>query len=147
MLRQGAQTHDTLKAAFCAHMVLHLMEACAPASPAAALRNAIGSVGSSSSGSSKDKAAADATATAKKGKGGEGPAVLDKWRKLVANGKQGAGEGRQEHAQRLMAASKPVLDGLYNEFSRQAERQGWKLDNTMLNPGETRLLKLQPLAV
>ncbi|KAI8464617.1 MAG: vitamin B6 photo-protection and homoeostasis-domain-containing protein [Monoraphidium minutum] len=114
MLRENAAVPDTLKAAFTAHMVLHLMEACVPpASPAA---------------------------------GAGGPAALEPWRRLVAGGGAAMGEGRDAQALRLMEAAKPVLDALYSEFSRQAERQGWKLASTMLNPRETRLLKVQPLA-
>jgi hypothetical protein len=213
LLRETASTADTLKAAFCAHMVLHLFEACPhPGSAAATLRAAMGTVKTgvssvtssvssvtssvtssvSSAASSVSSAASSVTggghgaaaggaapagsgkaaapAAAGSGGGGKGgaagvapagaagaaagaaasppaPPVLEPWRRLVAGGVPLAGEGRAAHAQRLLEASKPVLDTLYAEFSRQADKQGWKLHNTMLNPRETRLLRVQPLAV
>ncbi len=41
-----------------------------------------------------------------------------------------------------MARTTQLVESLYPEFVRQSERQGWKLGQTMLNPRETRLLKL-----
>jgi hypothetical protein len=46
----------------------------------------------------------------------------------------------------LRAVVCAAVDSLYADFSRQAERQGWKLAQTMLNPKESRLLRLTPLA-
>ncbi|KIY95949.1 hypothetical protein MNEG_12013 [Monoraphidium neglectum] len=114
------------------------MEACiAPTNPAAAIRAAVSGHGDKPAAAAEDGTVAAAPAPA--------PA-LEPWSRLVAGGRAAAGEGRAEQVQRLMEASKPVLDGLYAEFSRQAERQGWKLHATMLNPRETRLLRVQPLA-
>jgi len=151
MLRDNAQTADTLKAAFCAHMVLYLMDECAaPGLPAATIRKAVAHVrggdGGSGGGGAEPKAAAKKGGSSSSSSS-SAPAAPEPWRRLVVAAKAAPGESRQEHAARLMELSKPVIDGLYSDFSKQAERQGWKLHNTMLNPRETRLLKLQPLAV
>jgi hypothetical protein len=56
-----------------------------------------------------------------------------------------ASADEQAAARQLLADAKPSMDQLYSEFSRQADRQGWKLPSTMLNPRETRILKVSAL--
>ena len=48
-----------------------------------------------------------------------------------------------EYHRQLLERSKAAVDSLYGDFARQAERQGWRLAQTMLNPREARLLQLQ----
>jgi hypothetical protein len=57
-----------------------------------------------------------------------------------------ASADEQAAARLLLAESKSSMDQLFSEFSRQADKQGWKLPSTMLNPRETRILKVSPLA-
>jgi hypothetical protein len=35
------------------------------------------------------------------------------------------------------------VDAIYHDFIKQVEHEGWKLQQTMLNPKETRLVSLQ----
>ncbi|EFJ49504.1 hypothetical protein VOLCADRAFT_80645 [Volvox carteri f. nagariensis] len=44
-----------------------------------------------------------------------------------------------------IAKSSAVVSVLYPDFISQAERNGWKLQQTMLNPKENRLLRITPL--
>lgn len=48
--------------------------------------------------------------------------------------------------QQAMDMALARTDAMYADFTRQAERHGWQLQATMLNPKETRLVKLGHLA-
>lgn len=50
-----------------------------------------------------------------------------------------------QHGQWLLTCSWTVVDALYGDFTRQAAACGWQLKQTMLNPRETRLLKVASL--
>ncbi len=124
LLREGASSLDCLHASFFGHVFLHLMDDGSldapglPQLPPALL--APPSVCTSSSSSS-----------AGKGKGGtEGSTAA-----------QGQGQG-DEAWRGVMARAKRVVDHLYPDFLSQAERSGWKLQQTMLNPKENRILQL-----
>jgi hypothetical protein len=63
-----------------------------------------------------------------------------------ADGEAVAGqEARQECWRVAMERSQVVVAALYPDFIAQAECNGWKLQQTMLNPKENRLLRLTPL--
>jgi hypothetical protein len=185
LLRQGAQPTDCLKAAFSAHVLLHMLdEEHASASPAASSSSSSGSAAdagsmllisssirsnsamaaaadsssSSSSGSSdrkglrrlfggrskqpsKQEAAAAAAAAAAAPLTGAA-LVRETWKKLAIALPWNSDPG-SEYYRRLLERSKCAVDSLYSDFSRQADKQGWKLGQTMLNPKEARLLRLQ----
>jgi hypothetical protein len=184
LLRQGAQPTDCLKAAFSAHVLLHMLdEEHASASPATGSSSSgaadAGSLvlasSSSSSSSSATAAAADSSKVSsssgsdRKGlrrlfggrnkqpsKQEEAAAaaaaaatpltgaalVRETWKKLAIALPWNSDPG-SEYYRRLLERSKCAVDSLYSDFSRQADKQGWKLGQTMLNPKEARLLKLQ----
>ncbi|GIL46240.1 hypothetical protein Vafri_3268 [Volvox africanus] len=50
-----------------------------------------------------------------------------------------------EHWRATMEQAQGVVSALYPDFISQAECNGWKLQQTMLNPKENRLLRLRPL--
>jgi hypothetical protein len=185
LLRQGAQPTDCLKAAFSAHVLLHMLdEEHASASPATGSSSSgaadAGSLALASSSSSSSSSAAAAAADSsrvsssssssdRKGlrrlfggrskqpsKQEEAAAaaaaaaapltgaalVRETWKKLAIALPWNSDPG-SEYYRRLLERSKCAVDSLYSDFSRQADKQGWKLGQTMLNPKEARLLKLQ----
>ncbi|KAF6257569.1 vitamin B6 photo-protection and homoeostasis-domain-containing protein [Scenedesmus sp. NREL 46B-D3] len=180
LLRQGAQPTDCLKAAFSAHVLLHMLDEeqiqAAPASiisssPAADAGSLVAASSSASSSSSTAAlaAAADSSNSGRKGlrrlfggrnqqPSGQAEAaaaaaaaaapltgadlVHATWKKLAIVLPWNSDPG-SEYYHRLLERSKCAVDSLYSDFSRQADRQGWKLGQTMLNPKEARLLKLQ----
>lgn len=126
LLKQGAQSTDCLKANFAAHLFLYLHDKhqlhsswagkAGAASPAGPQPAAGSGSGSSTGGSS---AAASGSSKVK-----EDP---EAWKVTLQRSLQ-------------------LSDAVYPEFVRQAEKHGWKLQQTMLNPKETRLVKImQPL--
>ena len=75
------------------------------------------------------------------GAGGSGPAAAG-----CAAGSPGAaaaaGASADERWRAALLRTQAVVSALYPDFLAQAERNGWKLQQTMLNPKENRLLKL-----
>ena len=71
--------------------------------------------------------------------------VRETWNKLAVALPWGQDPGA-DYYRRLLERSKCAVDSLYSDFSRQAEKKGWQLASTMLNPKESRVLKLTPLA-
>lgn len=191
LLRQSAGPTDCLKAAFSAHVFLHMLDeehneqsqkAAAAAggshssSSSSSGGNAQGTISllASSSSSSVDAKASTSTSSSGggrkgrwgwgRGKGGQSDAstqasselaaaqpltgadlVRETWNKLAVALPWGQDPG-SDYYRRLLERSKCAVDSLYSDFSRQAEKQGWKLAATMLNPKESRVLKLTPLA-
>jgi hypothetical protein len=183
LLRQGAQPTDCLKAAFSAHVLLHMLDeehasalpATGSSSSGAADAGSLALASSSSSSSSSATAAAadsskvGSSSSDRKGlrrlfggrskqpsKQEEAAAaaaaaaapltgaalVRETWKKLAIALPWNSDPG-SEYYRRLLERSKYAVDSLYSDFSRQADKQGWKLGQTMLNPKEARLLKLQ----
>jgi hypothetical protein len=94
--------------------------------------------------SGQQQEAADAAAAAAAAPPLTGEALVgDTWRKLAIALPWKHGSGSNDYYCRLLERSKCAVDSLYSDFARQAERQGWKLGSTMLNPREARLVKLQ----
>jgi hypothetical protein len=194
LLRQGAGPTDCLKAAFSAHVFLHMLdeeqEQQAQKQPGAASISTSSTTSSSSSSSggstllggrlqsssssqaagsssSSSSSTADASGSSRKsrwpwgrGKGAQQqPAdaaaaaqplmgadlVRETWNKLAIALPWGQDPGA-DYYRRLIERSKCAVDSLYSDFSRQAEKQGWKLAQTMLNPKESRVLRLTPLS-
>jgi hypothetical protein len=186
LLRQGAGPTDCLKAAFSAHVFLHMLDEehqQQDQKQAASSRTSSSSSSSSSAGASSgaatgavkkgagDAAAGSSTDGSKgsskgrwgwgRGKAQQAPEVeqaaaavqptltgaalvRETWNKLAVALPWGQDPG-SEYYQRLLERSKCAVDSLYSDFSRQAEKQGWKLQQTMLNPKESRVLRLTPL--
>jgi hypothetical protein len=184
LLRQGAQPTDCLKAAFSAHVLLHMLDKeHAQAAPAAgsssssaadtsSLASTSSSVSSSSNAAALSAAADSSTASSSSDRKGlrrlfggrskqaskqeeaaaaaaaaaaplTGAALVrETWKKLAIALPWNSDPG-SEYYHKLLERSKCAVDSLYSDFSRQADRQGWKLGQTMLNPKEARLLKLQ----
>lgn len=162
LLRQGAQPTDCLKAAFSAHVFLHMLDKEQGqegdgSRPAGGMTTAA----SSSSASTDAAAAANADASSKKqrrqGKqrvpaavGADSTTVSltgadlvrDTWKKLAV-ALPWSTEPSSEYYKKLLERSKCAVDSLYTDFARQADKQGWRLGQTMLNPKESRLLRLQ----
>mmetsp|Transcript_18092 Transcript_18092/g.38937 ORF Transcript_18092/g.38937 Transcript_18092/m.38937 type:complete len:412 (-) Transcript_18092:1030-2265(-) len=132
ILHDGAGSMDCLKGAFAAHVLLHVLDG-------KPLLGVAGQQGQQAEGASKGS----------KGKAkGKGPAASSS-----SAGKGGAAAGaRQQQGQGMPAALQPwratlqevhsQVGVLYPDFLKQAEGLGWKLQQTMLNPRETRLLQL-----
>ena len=192
LLRQGAGPTDCLKAAFSAHVFLHMLDEeheerdlKQPSSSGSSTGSSTGgsSAGSSSTagastslsgkGLSGDAAAASTQSSSRgrwgwgrgKAQGGAAAAdaaasaaaaaaaaqpltgaalVRETWNKLAIALPWGQDPG-SDYYRRLLERSKCAVDTLYSDFSRQAEKQGWKLAQTMLNPKEARVLRLTPL--
>lgn len=184
LLRQGAGPTDCLKAAFSAHVFLHMLDEehqqqDQKQSASSRTSSSVSSNAGSSSGAAAaavkrgggDAAAGSSTEGSKgSGKGrwgwGRGKAqqapeleqaaaaaaqpltgaalVRETWNKLAVALPWGQDPG-SEYYRRLLERSKCAVDSLYTDFSRQAEKQGWKLQQTMLNPKESRVLRLTPL--
>ncbi|WIA11604.1 hypothetical protein OEZ85_011709 [Tetradesmus obliquus] len=187
LLRQGAQPTDCLKAAFSAHVLLHMLDEEHTEAPAAGSSSTAGAgsyaLPSSSTISSSSAALAAATDSSKAssssnssssserkglrrlfgGRSSKQPSkqeeaaaaaaaaaaplqgaalVRETWKKLAIALPWNSDPG-SEYYRKLLERSKCAVDSLYSDFSRQADRQGWKLSQTMLNPKEARLLKLQ----
>jgi hypothetical protein len=166
ILRQEAGTKDYLKAAFAAHTYLWLLDdlegtaaAAAAAGPGAGaakqpflpfpwlmgrtldeaatplLADAPPSSSASSSSSSSRKEQQQQQQQQQQPKKKKAAAA-------GGGGSGGAGSGSQEPWQHAMEQSISRTDAMFGDFLRQAEKQGWKLQATMLNPREVRLLKL-----
>jgi hypothetical protein len=71
--------------------------------------------------------------------------VRETWNKLAISLPWGQDPGTAYH-RALLERSKCAVDSLYTDFSRQAVKQGWQLQQTMLNPKESRVLRLTPLS-
>eukprot|EP00879_Flechtneria_rotunda_P027668 GHRR01029648.1.p1 GENE.GHRR01029648.1~~GHRR01029648.1.p1 ORF type:complete len:303 (+),score=119.19 GHRR01029648.1:516-1424(+) len=181
LLCQGAQPTDCLKAAFSAHVFLHMLDeeqgqasifsnTLSSSSNSNTIHSVAASTSSNSSTSSHSAAVASAVAADSKGKSWLGrrkrskkaadkadaktaaatipptltgaDLVRDTWRKLAIALPWG-GEPNNEYYRRLLERSKFAVDSLYIDFARQADKQGWKLASTMLNPKEARLITLQ----
>lgn len=180
LLRQGAQPMDCLKAAFSAHVFLHMLDneqgqaasgSSGGTGSSSSSTSIIGSSSSSSSGGSslaaaapaedgrsnsssqkasrwgwrrgKEEAEAAAAAAAAAAAPLTGAALVrETWKKL-AIALPWSSEPGSEYYWKLLERSKSAVDSLYSDFSRQADKQGWKLGQTMLNPKEARLVKLQ----
>lgn len=196
LLRQGAGPTDCLKAAFSAHVFLHMLDeehqqqsqkqpaaaggsssssnsssssipfaftggssSMAPDAASAKSGSSSGSGAGSKQGgrwgwgrrSKKSTDAADAEAAAAAAAAAAqptltGPALVrETWNRLAIALPWGQDPG-SDYYRRLLERSKCAVDSLYSDFSRQAEKQGWKLAQTMLNPKESRVLRLTPLA-
>lgn len=181
-MRQGAGPTDCLKAAFSAHVFLHMLDeehqqqdqkqSASSRTSSNVSSNAGSSSGAAAAAVKKgggDAAAGTSTEGSKgSGKGrwgwGRGKAqqapeleqaaaaqpltgadlVRETWNKLAVALPWGQDPG-SEYYRRLLERSKCAVDSLYSDFSRQAEKQGWKLQQTMLNPKESRVLRLTPL--
>lgn len=178
LLRQGAGPTECLKAAFSAHVFLHMLDeenkqrdqkqtadtsssstssstgASSSASKSSAIEAAAASTKSSSSNNSRGKwpwgrgkaqsePAPYEVAAAQPLTGAD--LVRETWNKLAVALPWGQDPG-SEYYRRLLERSKCAVDTLYSDFSRQAEKQGWKLQQTMLNPKESRVLRLTPLS-
>lgn len=176
LLRQGAGPTDCLKAAFSAHVFLHMLD---EEHQQQDQKQSASSSASSSSGAAAAaakrggaEAAAGASTEGSKGSSGKGrwgwgrgkaqqapeleqaaaaqpltgaDLVCETWNKLAVALPWGQDPG-SEYYRRLLERSKCAVDSLYSDFSRQAEKQGWKLQQTMLNPKESRVLRLTPLS-
>lgn len=70
--------------------------------------------------------------------------VRETWNKLAISLPWGQDPG-PAYYRALLERSKCAVDSLYTDFSRQAVKQGWQLQQTMLNPKESRVLRLTPL--
>eukprot|EP00878_Enallax_costatus_P016994 GHUV01017842.1.p1 GENE.GHUV01017842.1~~GHUV01017842.1.p1 ORF type:complete len:446 (+),score=164.94 GHUV01017842.1:1291-2628(+) len=173
LLRQGAGPADCLKAAFSAHVFLHMLDkeqgheadsslpsANSSNTLTAAAANSTGAAASavrhadSNSSSRKQRSrrkqknaadAAEANAAALSLTGAD--LVRETWKKLTV-AFPWSSEPSSEYYEKLLERSKCAVDSLYSDFARQADKQGWKLSQTMLNPKEARLLRLhlQPLS-
>jgi hypothetical protein len=71
--------------------------------------------------------------------------VRETWNKLAISLPWGHDPG-PAYYRALLERSKCAVDSLYTDFSRQAVKQGWQLQQTMLNPKESRVLRLTPLS-
>lgn len=167
LLRQGAQPADCLKAAFSAHVYLHMLDKEqgqeADSTTTAALTLSTGASSSGSSSSPATAAAADGSSSKKRRwlgrqrqkKAVEAPEaeaaapaltgadlVRDTWKKLAV-ALPWSNEPSSDYYKKLLERGKCAVDSLYSDFARQADRQGWRLGQTMLNPKEARLLRLQ----
>jgi hypothetical protein len=152
---------DSLKAAFSAHVFLHMLEQQEAAEAAAAVTGSSVASGtsqysttssSSSSSTSKVPAAKATVANSSSSVGGDADAgintgnmIKDATQRLKQLFFRNPGESR-EAVQQLLEGSKAATDQLYQEFKKEADKLGWKLSSTMLNPGEARLMKVTPLA-
>ena len=166
LLKDGAKPMDSLKAAFSSHVFLHMLEQQEAAAAVGAPNSSplITSQTSSSSSSSTSKVparkraaaeAAGSSSSSSSSGGGGGDAdpavntvnmIKDATQRLKQLFFRNPGESR-EAVQHLLEGSKVATDQLYQEFMKEADKLGWKLSSTMLNPGEARLMKVTPLAV
>lgn len=172
LLRNGVQPVDCLKAAFSAHVFLHMLEQQRP--------DLYGSSNTASSSSSPAAASSSASSTSTVMTGGDSAAAKSRGRRwgwgknkdktpestttstaaAAVPSLTGAALLREtfsrlsvslpwssdpgpQYYQHLLERSKSAVDSLYSDFTRQAERQGWRLSQTMLNPREARMMKLQ----
>lgn len=181
LLRQGAGPTECLKAAFSAHVFLHMLDeenkqrdqkqtagsaSTSTSSSSTAASSSVTAVAATSISSAADAASAKSSSNGKgrwpwcRGKAQPEPApyevaaaqpltgadlVRETWNKLAVALPWGQDPG-SEYYRRLLERSKCAVDTLYSDFSRQAEKQGWKLQQTMLNPKESRVLRLTPLS-
>jgi len=192
LLRQGASPTDCLKAAFSAHVFLHMLDeehkqqsqkqpaSSSSSSSTSSLGSSLLAAGSgiisssassgssagdaasssggsrssstqhgrwpwSSRGKAKPDAAAEAAAAAAAQPLTGADLVRETWNKLAIALPWGQDPGSGYYRQ-LLERSKCAVDSLYSDFSRQAAKQGWQLPNTMLNPKESRVLRLTPLS-
>jgi hypothetical protein len=162
ILRQEAGTRDYLKAAFAAHTYLWLLDGLeAAAAAAGGVSGSSSSSSSSSSGGSsrlpflpfpwlKGRSLEEeaqplllepSSGASKKGQQQQQQQQQKKKAPAAARSSSGSG-GTLEPWQHAMEQSISRTDSMFGDFIRQAEKRGWKLDATMLNPKEVRLLKL-----
>lgn len=64
---------------------------------------------------------------------------------LTAAKDAAAATSTTQQSQALLQSSWMVVEALYSDFMKKAALQGWQLKQTMLNPRETRLLKVSSL--
>ncbi len=160
MLREGSTSPDCLRAAFAAHIFLYILDGkdMHGALPAVALH---GQGPSQMQQQQQQQQEAGASAAAKKqrqrrgaqvgkakGKNGDESATIALLSPVGLGGHSSSvdpadGLDRDWHA--AMRRTRAALDALLPEFLKQAEQQGWNLQQTMLNPKETRLMQLHPL--
>jgi hypothetical protein len=163
ILRAGATGEDALKAAFEAHLMIRVMEAAA----AADMRRS-GGGGQEQEQQQKDEQEQEQRKAGRRraedgDRGGKKrPAdwaagaperlaqqVLEAERRDVVAGASAtttlAAQQRaasEPRARRCAEAARNAADELFAEFCAQSRAQGWQLAATMLNPGESRLVKL-----
>jgi hypothetical protein len=146
ILRAGATGEDALKAAFEAHLMIRVMEAAAAAEQQQKTqeqqktqrwqRSRGGDADSPKrpadwAAGAPERLAQQVLAAERNAAAGQSP--------LSSPQQRAASEQR---ARRCAEAARGAADELFAEFCAQAKAQGWRLGSTMLNPGESRLVKL-----
>jgi hypothetical protein len=117
VLREGAANEDILKAAFASHVLLHLADGVAGGESAEWILRAVSSSkeitgGSGSKGKGKKPDSSQSPLTSKS--------------QLV----------------QLVLSTQAAVGAGYQDFVKLAGKQSWRINQTMLNPRETRLLQL-----
>lgn len=166
VLRAGAAPADFLRAAFAAHVLLHLVDSGdaglpwqqQPQQPVQQPGAAEGSRRFWRKGKAPAAAPGKAAAAEAAGAGsgaGVATAVAGSVGKLLgsieqavagvaaAAGAAAAAEESDRATLALLDRVQRVVDASYPLFLKQAESQGWKLQQTMLNPKETRVVSMQ----
>ncbi len=138
VLRKEATTKDYLKAAFAAHTYLWLLDDLTAGQadnrlPGVLLGLKLPLLQDTAKPLLVDNASSNGASNSSPSSKGASQRVANK---------NISGEAWQQAMDMALART----DAMYADFTRQAERQGWKLQATMLNPKETRLVKLGHLA-
>ncbi|GIL71507.1 hypothetical protein Vretimale_2630 [Volvox reticuliferus] len=169
LLRDGATSIDCLQASFFGHVFLHLLDGglCEASLPqtariqagtasSARLSSAIKYSGSSNMACC-GVSGVSASCCPKHAASVEESKGTDRWGKTEQPEKRGGPGGcvgewagaleshGHEGWRAAMERAQGVVLALYPDFISQAECNGWKLQQTMLNPKENRLLRLRPL--
>lgn len=149
VLREGATSQDCLKASLTAHLFLHLHDgkplACGlPGSathgshpPTHAFNLGVGSKGGKDQGHQQQAASPAASS------GGSGGPFSGLHFTNPFGSKPKAGAVDDVSWRTLMSRTRGLVDGMHNDFVQQAEKRGWNLKQTMLNPKEVRVLRLK----
>ncbi|KAG2430432.1 hypothetical protein HXX76_009956 [Chlamydomonas incerta] len=168
LLRDGATNMDCLQASFFGHVFLHVLDGNhldadglpLPAGFRGGLADApspsqladFASVTVVCGGSSNRSCGAASTSSSSRAGGAgrtQGGAGAPAGPGAAAAAAGAAGASADERWRAALLRTQAVVSALYPDFLAQAERNGWKLQQTMLNPKEHRLLKLsvplQPL--